>query len=305
MKTRTTKLLLGIILFVIGSFLLACGMYFLPFYFFFAAALFVAGIVLLIPLIPWKIRLLLGVALLLAGILIWVYGKSLYITQSVLFIFAGLAFLATLTAWKIRLSSGVALFLAGIFLLFYHWSFMIVFSLPLIVAGLLLLATLAHGKATDLKKPAGVTVVGVFALLGSIGLGLLSYFAVILASVGFSSSPSDYTLHVFLSFSVPLAVFALSGLFLSIVVLRGLASKYLWYILMAYWASLLAFSSAWVFSSFGIIGSPSLTIYSLGIFVLPTYVYSVSCIAYFSTKKPRQYFHLIAAGISPQQTVNQ
>jgi hypothetical protein len=299
-KTGTTKLLLGIILLVTGTFLLACGMYFLPFYFFFGAAFFVAGLVLLAPLIPWKVKLLLGVALLLAGILILVYGTFLYITHSVLFIFAGLAFLATLAAWKARLSLGAALFLAGIFLLLYQWNFMIIFSLPLIVSGLLLLATLAHGKTTDLKKPAGVTIAGAFALLSSIGLGLLSYFAVILASVGFSSSPSDYAFHVFSSFSLPLAVLALSGLFLSIVVLRGLSSKYLWYILMAYWISLLAFSSAWVFTSFGSIGSPSLTIYSLAIFVLPTYVYTASCIAYFSTKKPRQYFHLIAVK-SPQQ----
>jgi hypothetical protein len=301
-KTGTTKLLLGIILLVTGTFLLACGMYFLLFYFFFGAAFFVAGLVLLAPLIPWKVKLLSGVALLLAGTLILVYGQFLYITQSVLFIFAGLALLATLAAWKVRLSLGIALFLAGIFLLFYQWYVMITFSLLLIVAGLLLLATLTHSKATDLKKPAGVTVVGVFALLGSIGLGLLSYFAVILASVGFSSSPSDYAFHVFLSFSLPLAVFALVGLFLSIVVLRGLASKYLWYILMAYWASLLAFSSAWVFTSFGNIGSPSLTIYSLAIFVLPTYVYTASCIAYFSAKKTRQYFHLIAVGNPQQQT---
>lgn len=198
---------------------------------------------------------------------------------------------------------GAALLLTGI-LLFVISRHLLIFSILLGLAGLILLATLAHGKTTDLRKPTGVTAVGVFVLLCSIGLGYFIFMIIALSGIGsfgYSSAGISAISEGTSLFILSLTVFALSGLLLSIIVLRGLSSKYLWYCLMAYWISLLAYSFVRDFTSLDYYAQ-SFWLPYLPIFLLPTYIYPAICIAYFLTKKPRQYFHLIGENTLKQQT---
>ncbi len=150
-------------------------------------------------------------------------------------------------------------------------------SIYSVVIGIMLLAFLPKGT-TNSRQPAGMESIGVIALLGSIGLGFCSLFAVAWSAIGGGYPHEGEVPLVFFLFPLSIGIFALSGLFLSILVLRGVSSKKLWYILMAYWILLIPFSLFWSFFSFG------------GFILIP--IYPVLCIAYFSTDKPKQYFHL-------------
>jgi hypothetical protein len=138
-----------------------------------------------------------------------------------------------------------------------------------------------------LEKPFGVRIVGYIALFGSIGLGMLAWITAVVAGIGWYGHTGIPTRVLWLSTS--LAILALVGLILSIAILRGLSSKYLWYALLVYWVSLLVFFLARDLTNFENIAR-MITDIIVDILVLPPYIYSVSCIAYFLTKKPRQYF---------------
>lgn len=247
----------------------------------------------------FKAKLLLGAALLSAGILL-AHANFSYFTSMLsipIIIVGSMLLLSTFIPW--RLSLGAALVLASIILTVAgrcHYSF----TIPLGILGLVLLPTLAPIKTTDLKKPAGVDAIGLFTFLSSLGLGYLSIMAIALANVGFSTGPSgisETTSMLVLSYWV----FALAGLLLSILVLRGLSSKHLWYVLMAYWILFLAYSFVRDFAWFHYYAR-SFWLPTFLIYCLPTYVYPAICIPYFLTKKPRQYFHLIGENTLKQQT---
>jgi uncharacterized membrane protein len=141
------------------------------------------------------------------------------------------------------------------------------------------------------KKPVGVTIVGVLVLLGSFVLGLLSYLGFIWSVMGgypsFGIEPNAWSLFIFSIF------FALAGLSLSIVVFQNVSSKYLWRALMAYWISLIVI--AFIQDSTNSLVINYIRVAPIfPIWYLPTYVIPIGCIAYFLTKKPRQYYHLIA-----------
>jgi len=180
-------------------------------------------------------------------------------------------------AEKIELSFGATLFLAGILLLFYGGVQSPVFSLPLIVAGLVLLATVPHGNARY-ERPLGVRIVGFLVLLDALAFTALGL------TVGTLSVMEQMGLG---SYATSLAILALAGLCLSIVVLRGVSSKSLWFALMTYWVSILAFSFILDF----IVTSYTINIIFYVKF-FPTYVYAAICFVYFLTEKPREYFRV-------------
>lgn len=139
-----------------------------------------------------------------------------------------------------------------------------------------------------MDTPVGVRIVGYIALFGSVALGLLAWIGSFAGGVGMAGNTSGIPLRV-LWLVASFSVFALVGLCLSIAVLRGWSSKYLWYALMVYWISLLAFSFVRDLTNFENI---AWNIMDLGFatLILPTYVYSACCIGYFLSRKPRQYF---------------
>ena len=239
----------------------------------------------------FRAKLLLGAALLSAGILLARANLSDFTEIfSIPIIVAGSMLLLS-TFVPRRLLLGAALVLASIILIVdggYHSSF----TIPLGILGLVLLPTLTPIKTKDFKKPAGVDAIGLFTFLFSLGLGFLSSMALALASVGFSTGPSGISEFTSL-FILSYWVFALAGLLLSILVLRGLSSKHLWYILMTYWILLLAYSFARDFASFYYYAR-SFWLPSFLIYCLPTYVYPAICIPAFLTKKLRHHFHLIS-----------
>jgi hypothetical protein len=191
-----------------------------------------------------------------------------------------------LETWTLKLLLGAILLFAGVLLSYFILSYFF-FGILLVIAGLVLLATLPEG-ATDLR-PVGVTAVGVFALLGSMGLSLFSLYTITALTIG--GQPFwGLLFSLFVWYYIPVGVFALSSLFFSIVILRGVSSKHLRHALMAYWILLLGYSLFRDFTTnaFGALGS----VFPMWFF--STTVYPAVCIAYFLTKKPRQYFHLIA-----------
>jgi hypothetical protein len=195
-----------------------------------------------------------------------------------------------LEKWTLKLLLGGILLFTGVLLPYFIISYFF-FGILLITAGLVLLATLPE-RATDLRKPVGVTAIGVFALFGSMGLSFFSLYtisALTIGGIGGSISPySGLLFSVFVWHYLPVGVFALSSLFFSIVILRGVSSKHLWYALMTYWILLLGYSLFRDFTTnaLGALGS----VFSIWLF--STTVYPAVSIAYFLTKKPRQYFHL-------------
>jgi len=274
------------------------------YYPFVSISFFVSGLVLLALLVSRKAKLVLGITLFLFGVILLVSGLLFQVNnQSIPVIFAGLALLMTHVPRKNRLFLGASLLFSGIVLYALYGHHVLILSIPLGLAGLVLLATVAQGKRPDLRKPAGVTAIGVFALLGSTGLGYYVYLASALSGIGSFGFASAGTFGISTAalFMSSLTVFAFSGLVLSILVLRGVSSKYLWYAMMMYWISLLAFSF--------VRDVVSLDYYLRGfwlpsflVFFLPTYIYPAICIVYFLTKKPRQYFHLGSKINSTYQT---
>ncbi len=181
-------------------------------------------------------------------------------------------------AWKAKLPLGLVLFFSGVLLVVYGGAQLLVLSTPLIVAGLMLLATVPRGKKRD-EMPNGVAAVGVVAFFASIALAFVGTIQGELSLRAFTSSVGWYL--------TVLGVLALAGLCLSILVIRGVSSKYLWFALIGYWISMLFFSFIRDFVVMNyIVGTP---FYPL---LFPTYVYAAGCIIYFLTKKPRQYFQL-------------
>ena len=145
--------------------------------------------------------------------------------------------------WTLKLLLGIILFFSGVLLAcFISSSFF--FGILLIMASLVVLATLPTG-AKEMQQPAKMEFIGVIALLGSMGLGFCSLFALAFSAIGGGYPHEGGFLATFLIFPVPIGIFALLGLFLSIVVIRGISSKKLWYILMAYWISLIPFTLFW------------------------------------------------------------
>jgi len=239
-----------------------------------------------------KLTLFLGVALLSAGILLMIcknLTSFMHIFSMPIIVAGSMLLLSTFVPR--RLLWGVALVLASIILII-DGKPLSDFSMPLGIAGLALLATLAPIKTTDLKKPAGVDAIGLFTFLFSVGLGFLSYVAWAIAGVGLGTAYSGIT-SVTSLFILSYVVFALAGLLLSILVLRGLSLKHMWHILMAYWILLLAYSCVRDFINFYYY-TRSFWLPSTFFYYLPTYVYPAVCIPYFLTKKPRQYFRLIS-----------
>ena len=280
-------MLSGIMLLLAGTILYV----FIPFLFILSIFFLVAGVALLAPLVSLRVKLSLGITLLLVSLSLWVFGGYNYLYVSTLFVFAGLLLLITFATRKGRLFLGATLLLSGIFVLvFMRWLEIV--GIPVVIAGLVLLATVPKGT-TDLKKPTAVTLVGVFTLIGSIGLGLLASVVVMFEAIGSSPWGPGMALNTWLVL-LSLGIFSLSGLFLSIVILQGVSSKYLWFALMAYWISIIAFSfirdlnDPYKGLSF-FLGVPRFVIWNL-----PTYICPSVCIVYFLTKKIRQYFHLIA-----------
>lgn len=172
---------------------------------------------------------------------------------------------------------GIILLFAGVLLAGFMPSYFF-FGILLIIAGIVVLATLPK-VAADSKQAAENEPVGVIALLGSIGLGLCTLFAVAWSAIG-GGYPHEGGFQIaFLLFPLPIGIFALLGLFLSILVIRGVSSRKLWFILMAYWIVLIPFSLSWSFFFGGFI------------FIL---IYPVTCILYFLSDRPKQYFHVTA-----------
>jgi MFS family permease len=182
-----------------------------------------------------------------------------------------------LEAWTRKLLLGIVLLFAGVLLACFMSSYFF-FGILLVMASLVVLATLPKG-AEELQQPAKMESIGVIALVGSMGLGFCSLFALAFSAVGGGYPNEGGYLFTFLIFPFSIGIFALLGLFLSIVVIRGVSSKKLWYVLMAYWIALVPFALFWSRLFFG--------------FML-ILIYPVLCIAYFLTDKPRQYFHLTA-----------
>ena len=179
--------------------------------------------------------------------------------------------------WTLKLLLGIILFFSGVLLAcFISSSFF--FGILLIMASLVVLATIPKG-AKELQQPTKMEFIGVIALLGSMGLGFCSLFALAFSAIGGGYPHEGGFIATFLIFPVPIGIFALLGLFLSIVVIRGISSKKLWYILMAYWISLIPFTLFW-------------SVFFRGFTLI--LIYPVLCIAYFLTDKPRRYFHLTA-----------
>jgi len=134
--------------------------------------------------------------------------------------------------------------------------------------------------------PNGINNVGLFTLIGSVGLLWFTAFVV--------ETSINGTLFEKLLYAA-WASFAFVGIALSLPILIAYSSKRLWYVLMGYWFSFLIFwlwfdlrdvSGTWR----GITGGP-------GIIYLGPIAYSAICIAYFLTKAPRHYFHFEISGI--------
>jgi hypothetical protein len=179
-------------------------------------------------------------------------------------------------AWKAKFYLGLALLFSGILLIIYRGSQLLVLGTPLVVAGLVLLTTVPHGKKKD-EMPSGVAAVGVLAFFASMAFTFVGIIQGELSLRAFTSSVGWYL--------AVLGVLALAGLSLSILVIRGVSSKYLWFALMGYWISMLFFSFIRDFILMGyLVGTPFYP------FLFPTYVYAASGIIYFLTKKPRQYY---------------
>jgi hypothetical protein len=188
------------------------------------------------------------------------------------------------------LISGAVLLLLGLYFLLEGGTLTLAFSIPIIIAAVIVLGTSFKAETLPAERPIGVIVAGYIFLFGSIALGLRGYMQGILSGVGMAGlnwEPSAY----FKWTLMLTAVFAFAGLFLSIIVIRGVSSKYVWYALMAYWSSFLIFSLARDLSNLeNVVRNAGSSVFY--ILVLPPYVYGITCATYFLTNKPRKYFHI-------------
>ena len=140
--------------------------------------------------------------------------------------------------------------------------------------------TTINQKSTNMVMPKGVNNVSFLALFASIGL---LGFAVIVYG-----EPFQYSIFFKLIIASWFA-FAAAGITLSTILLIGKSSKRLWYSFMSYWILLLVL---WVgFDLRDPVGTWRAVIYGFYIEIFGPIVYSLACIVYFLTKKPKLYFH--------------
>ncbi|MCW4023722.1 MAG: hypothetical protein NWF01_01640 [Candidatus Bathyarchaeota archaeon] len=179
---------------------------------------------------------------------------------------------------KIGLLTGLSLSLIGIYhIISFPW-YGIVVGILILILGLILIAIAPEGKKEPRTQPNGVTLFGYVAFFSSLIVGFFSYMMVIF---GFGVSRGLYLIW-FLGF------FALTSLPLSILVLRKVCSKYLWHAIMVFLSALLvlSFIRDLVWKIIPVAANQPEFYY----FVLPTYIFSISFIIYFLTKKTRQYY---------------
>ena len=108
-------------------------------------------------------------------------------------------------------------------------------------------------------------------------------------TLGTSNPPPSPTTTLLMIAS--LLVLALASFVSSFFVLRGFSARVFWYIMNAVWLGLLAYSSTLHFQFWTAYYSSFANTYSepvIALVLLSPFVYAISCIAYFLTKKPRK-----------------
>jgi hypothetical protein len=143
--------------------------------------------------------------------------------------------------------------------------------------------------------PTGVSLVSALAMFSSFVFGFFA-FAIEAFSGSFLMFRSNSVNPLFLQLMVLLlAILSVASFGASFAVLRGSSSKYLWFSMLAVWSGLLAYSFVFHVQFWTAFGASSSNVYSEAAVVLvlvAPFIYSVCCIAYFLTQKPRRYFHL-------------
>jgi hypothetical protein len=154
----------------------------------------------------------------------------------------------------------------------------------------------SNGLTAAAGLPTGVSIVAALTIFCSFPLGLFAFTTAAFVGTGplvvLNPPPASVTLQLM---SGLLAVLAVASLCCAFFVLRGSSSKVFWYAMNAVWVGLLVYSSTLHFQFWTDYYSVFAEAYS-GLVVLlvlaAPFAYTVCCIVYFLTKKPRKYFHL-------------
>ena len=159
--------------------------------------------------------------------------------------------------------------------------------------------------------PTGINIAAVLTMLSSVAFGFLYFTSgfqnvIRLAFAGAGATVSSAISNLYLIFA---PMFTLFGLAVSIVLLAGHRSKYLWYGMIVYSVMLFGFFAFYernIPTTYGSVlsqlltghvvnwaqfGGPHLFI-ETGIAYLTPFIYSLGCIGYLFTKSPKKYFSI-------------
>jgi hypothetical protein len=163
------------------------------------------------------------------------------------------------------------------------------------LAARLLLEFPSNGLTATAGLPTGVSMVAALTMFCAFPLGLFAFATATFAGLGpmitLTPPPNPAVTQLM---SALLAALAVASFCCAFFVLRGSSSKFLWYALNGVWVALLAYSLTLHYQFWTTYYNVFAQAYSgvVVIMVLAAPIaYSVCCIAYFLTKKPRRYFH--------------
>jgi len=159
--------------------------------------------------------------------------------------------------------------------------------------------------------PTGVNIAAILTVFSSVAFGFLYFTSgfqnvISLAFAGAGTAVSSTIYNLYIVFA---PMFALFGLAVSIILLAGHRSKYLWHGMIVYSVTLFGFFAFYertILSTYGSVlsqlltghvvdwaqfGGPFLFI-ETGIAYLTPFIYSLGCMGYLFTDSPKKYFHM-------------
>jgi hypothetical protein len=156
-------------------------------------------------------------------------------------------------------------------------------------------------EGENMGRPAGVVVVAVLTLLASLVIGFFILVSILLLFVGINSVPVN-ALAVIILWILPYIVLTLFGFLISILLFVN-ASRFVYYSAMVFWVLLsglflIGGLSTWIHLG-SLLESIRGAFWYEGVLqilnsIVPL-VYSVGCLAYFSSSKVRKYFRVMSS----------
>lgn len=165
-----------------------------------------------------------------------------------------------------------------------------------LLASRLLLEFPNGGVTAAAGIPTGVGAAATLTLASSFVLGFFAVAVAAYSSSDWLGSSNFVSNTLFMSLMVfSLSVLALMSCIFPFLILRGSSVGYLWYVMIAVWIGLLAYSVVFHFPYWTTFYSSSPNTYSemvIALVLLAPFIYSIGCIFYFLTEKPRRFFHI-------------